>query len=119
MTASTSPETFRAMRWQVAQAWLKSGSKVAKDRRWPMSHDKAAVRIEVERLDGVTKAWFEWIYEKGEMSKVLAVEVNFDTDPNSLHFRRSVIDAIVNTAKAADERDTTMIVNRLRIVPPP
>lgn len=83
-----------------------------------MSHGKATVRIEVERLDGVTNAWFEWIYEKGELSKVLAVEVNFDTDPNSLHFRQSVIDAIVNTAKAAGERDTTTGVSHLRIVPP-
>ena len=83
-----------------------------------MSHDKATVRIEVERLDGVTKAWFEWIYEKGELSKALAVEVDFDTDPNSLHFRQGVIDAIVNTAKAAGDPDTTMVVSRLRIVPP-
>ena len=83
-----------------------------------MSHDKAAVRTEVERLDGVTKAWFEWIYEKGEPTKALAVEVNFDTDPNSLRFRQSVIDAIVNTTKAAGERDKTMSVSRLRIVPP-
>jgi hypothetical protein len=29
-----------------------------------MSHDKAIVRTQVERIDGVTKAWFEWIYEK-------------------------------------------------------
>jgi hypothetical protein len=83
-----------------------------------MSRDKATVRIEIERLDGVTRAWFEWIYEKGELSKTLAVEVNFDTDPNSLHFRQSVIDAIVNIAEAASERDTTTGVCRLRIVPP-
>jgi hypothetical protein len=84
-----------------------------------MSRDKATVRIEVERLDGVTNAWFEWIHEKGELSKVLVVEVNFDTDPNSLHFRQSVIDAIVNIAEAAGERDATTGVSRLRIVPPP
>jgi hypothetical protein len=83
-----------------------------------MSRDKATVRIETERLDGVTRAWFEWIYEKGELSKALAVEVDFDTDPNSLHFRQGVIDAIVNTAKAAGEPDATMVVSRLRIVPP-
>jgi hypothetical protein len=84
-----------------------------------MAHDKAAVRIEIERLDGVTNAWFEWIYEKGELSKVLTVEVNFDTDPNSLHFHQSVIDAVIKTAKAAGEQDTTKGVSRLRIVPPP
>jgi hypothetical protein len=84
-----------------------------------MSHDKAIVRKQVERLDGVTKAWFEWIYEKGELSRVLVVEVSFDTDPNRLHFRQSVIDAIIDTSKAALEEDTTMVVSRLRIVPPP
>jgi hypothetical protein len=84
-----------------------------------MSHDKAFVRKQVERLDGVTKAWFEWIYENGELLKVLVVEMSFDTDPNSLRFRQSVIDAIVDTAKAALEEDTAMVVSRLRIVPPP
>jgi hypothetical protein len=84
-----------------------------------MSHDKAIVRKQVERLDGVTKAWFEWIYENGELLKVLVVEMSFDTDPNSLRFRQSVIDAIVDTAKAALEEDTAMVVSRLRIVPPP
>ena len=49
-----------------------------------MSHDKAIVRKQVERIDGVTKAWFEWIYDEGELLKVLVVEVSFDTDPNSL-----------------------------------
>jgi len=43
-------------------------------------------------------------------------EVSFDTDPNSLHFRRSVIGVIVDTAKAAPEEGTTMVVSRLRIV---
>lgn len=38
-------------------------------------------------------------------------------DPNSLHFRRSVIDAIVDTAETAFEEETTMVVSRLRIVP--
>jgi hypothetical protein len=80
--------------------------------------DKVIVRKEVERLVGVMKAWFEWIYKKGELLKVLVVEVSFDTDPNSLHFRQSVIDVIFDTAKAALEEDTTMVVSRLRIVPP-
>jgi hypothetical protein len=85
----------------------------------PMSHDRAIVRTELERLDGVTKAWFEWIHEKNELSQALVVEVNFDTDPSSLHFRQRVINAIVDTVKAALDEDTTMDVQRLRIVPPP
>jgi hypothetical protein len=47
---------------------------------------------------------------KGELLKVLVVEVSFDTNPNSLHFRQGVIDAILDTAKAALEQDTTMAV---------
>ena len=35
-----------------------------------MSHDKAIVRKQVERIDGVTKAWFKWIYDEGELLKV-------------------------------------------------
>ena len=84
-----------------------------------MSHDKAIVRKQVERIDGVTKAWFEWIYDEGELLKVLVVEVSFDTDPNSLHFRQSVIDAIIDTAETAFEEETTMVVCHLPIVPPP
>ena len=84
-----------------------------------MSHDKAIVRKQVERIDGVSKAWFEWTYDEGELLKVLVVEVSFDTDPNSLHFRRSVIDAIVDTAETAFEEETTMVVCHLPIVPPP
>jgi hypothetical protein len=83
-----------------------------------MPHDKALVRTEVERIDGVTKAWFEWIYERDELLKVLVVEVSFDTDPNSLHFRQGVIDAIIDTAKTMLKEETTMVVSRLRIVPP-
>jgi hypothetical protein len=45
-----------------------------------MSHDKAIVRKQVERIDGVTKARVEWIYDEGELLKVLVVEVSFDMD---------------------------------------
>ena len=83
-----------------------------------MSHDKAIVRKQVERIDGVTKPWFEWIYDEGELLKVLVVEVRFDTDSNSLHFRRSVIDAIVDTAETAFDEKMTMVVRHLPIVPP-
>lgn len=83
-----------------------------------MSHDNAIVRKQVERIDGVTKAWFKWIYDEGELLKVLVVEVRFDTDSNSLHFRRSVIDAIVDTAETAFDEKMTMVVRHLPIVPP-
>jgi hypothetical protein len=42
---------------------------------------------------------------KDELSKVLVVDVSFDTDPNSLHFRQDVIDAIIDTAKTTLEQN--------------
>jgi hypothetical protein len=47
----------------------------------------------------------------------LVVEVEFDTDPNEYEFRRSVMDAIEETARGVLEEDTTMIVSRLKVVP--
>ena len=83
-----------------------------------MTHDRATVRNQVERIDGVTKAWFEWVYEEGEAIRELVAEVNFDTDPDSLHFRQGVIDAVVKAAAGAVE-DEMLEVVRVRIVPPP
>jgi len=47
----------------------------------------------------------------------LVVEVEFDTDPNSYEFRRSVLDAIQDTACGVLGEETTMAVSHLKIVP--
>ena len=46
---------------------------------------KATVRQHVERIDGVTRTWFEWVYDReaDALIRTLAVEVGFDTDPNN------------------------------------
>jgi hypothetical protein len=83
-----------------------------------MEPGKAVVRWHVERIDGVSRTWFEFESDdKGALVKTLVVEVDFNTDPNSAECRREVIDAIESTVKDALANETTMIVSRVRIVP--
>lgn len=82
-----------------------------------MPHEKAIVRKHIERIDGVSRTWFEWADDGDALVKVLVVEVDFDTDPNSNDFRREVLDAIWDTGKSVLENETTMIVSHVRIVP--
>ena len=79
--------------------------------------EKAIVRYHVERIDGVSRTWFEWTIEEEAMAKTLVVEVDFDTDPNSSDFRQQVLDAISDTAASVLTEETTMTVTHLRIVP--
>ena len=78
---------------------------------------KAIVRKHLEKIDGVTRTWFEWSLEQGNRLKTLVVEVNFDTDPNSSEFRENVINAIEETAKGVLTDETTMVISHLKIVP--
>jgi hypothetical protein len=78
---------------------------------------KAIVRQHIERIDGVSRTWFEWDSEGPDMLKTLVVEVNFDTDPNDDEFREGVIDAIKQTASEVLRNETTMVVSNLKIVP--
>jgi hypothetical protein len=77
---------------------------------------KAIVREHLEKIDGVSRTWFEWSAEKGSLLKTLVVEVDFDTDPKSSDFRQNVLDAIEETTKGIMTNETTMGVN-LKIVP--
>jgi hypothetical protein len=83
----------------------------------PMRTDIAIVRQHVERISGVERTWFEWSLEDEELVKILVVEVNFDTDPNSHEFRKNVIDAIEDTFTTVLAQETTMVVSHLRIIP--
>jgi hypothetical protein len=76
-----------------------------------MVDGKAIVRRHIEKIDGVSRTWFEWTAEDSTMVKTLVVEVSFDTDPNNESFRQGVIDAIRDTAGGVLENETTMIVN--------
>ena len=75
-----------------------------------MSDVKAIVREHVERIDGVTRTWFEWSHEGGAWVKTLVVEVGFDTDPNSPEYQGNVLDAVENTARDVLRNETTMVV---------
>jgi hypothetical protein len=75
------------------------------------------LRQRVEQIDGVSRAWFEWVLEDSMMAKILVVEVEFDTDPSDPRFRQSVLDAIENTIMELTKNETTAIVGHLRIVP--
>jgi hypothetical protein len=79
--------------------------------------NKALVRKDVERINGVSRTWFEWSLEGPERLKTLVVEVEFDTDPNSSQFRENVLDAIGDTVVGVLRDDTTMVVSHLKIVP--
>jgi hypothetical protein len=76
--------------------------------------DIAIVRQHVEKIAGVSRAWFEWRFENSIWTKTLVVEVEFDTDPNSPEFRQDVLDAIESTALGV-----TMTVSHLKVVPMP
>jgi hypothetical protein len=82
-----------------------------------VSDVKAIVRQHVERIDGVTRTWFEWSREEDAMVKTLVVEVAFDTDPNSPQHRPNVLDAIEDTVIEVLRSETTMVVTHLKIVP--
>ena len=99
---------------------------------------KAIVRQHLERIDGVSRTWFEHnletiaydVQEEDEGGKptkrtvkelvlvrTLVVEVDFDTDPNNSQFNQNVLDAIVGTARGVQENETGMSVSNLKIVP--
>lgn len=77
----------------------------------------AIVRHHIERIDGVSRTWFEWADQDGDLVKVLVIEVDFSTDPEHGSFRRGVLDAILDTTKAVLTDETTMVVSHLRIIP--
>jgi hypothetical protein len=76
----------------------------------------AIVRQYIERIEGVSRTWFEWTLEETWL-KTLVIEVEFDTDPNSPDFDQAVLDAIKTTARDVLVNETTMAVHHLRVVP--
>jgi hypothetical protein len=82
-----------------------------------VTENKSVLRQRVEQIDGVSRAWFEWILEDSMMAKILVVEVEFDTDPSGPRFRQSVLDAIENAVMELSKNDTTAIVGHLWVIP--
>jgi hypothetical protein len=85
-----------------------------------MNTHKAIVRQHLEKISGVDRTWIEFESDssQGMLIKVLVVQVNFDTDPNNIHFRQNVIDAVEQTAKEVLS-EGTMAISKLRIIPRP
>jgi hypothetical protein len=81
-----------------------------------MSHDKAMVRELVERIEGVTRTWFELEIEGHNRKKTLVVEVNFDLDANSAHFLRATCDEIEDTVATVLREENSDVVSKLKIV---
>jgi hypothetical protein len=77
---------------------------------------KAIVSENLEKIEGVTRTWFEWVRVDSHLVNELVVEVDFDTDPNSSDFNRSAIDEI-EAESIRILRQGTMSVSHLRIVP--
>jgi hypothetical protein len=82
-----------------------------------MRGDIAIVRQHIEKIEGVSRTWFEWTVEDDTLLKTLVVEVDFDTDPNSPQCRANVLHAIKDTCASVLQNETTMMVSYLRIVP--
>ena len=78
---------------------------------------KAIVRQHLEKIEGVSRTWFELNLEDSVLVKTLVVEVEFDTDPNDPQYQQNVLDAVLDTAFGVQEHETTMIVTHLKIVP--
>jgi hypothetical protein len=69
-----------------------------------MADGKAIVRERVEKIDGVSRTWFEWLSRYSTMAKTLVVEIGYDTDPNNDRFRQSVVDAIYEDRRRRSQR---------------
>jgi hypothetical protein len=83
-----------------------------------MEHSETAiVRTHIERIDGVSKSWFEHNFQPNIFAAILVVEVDFPTDPNSTGFRRSVLEEIENTVRDVLDNKTTAVLSGVRVVP--
>ena len=82
-----------------------------------MTDGKAILRQAVEKIGGVARTWFEWTLEDSILTKILVVEVEFDTDPDNPRFRQDVLDAIEDTLMEVSKDETTSVVGHLRIIP--
>jgi hypothetical protein len=82
-----------------------------------MNSKIAVVREELSKLPQVSRTWFEWDIEHDRQIRTLVVEVMFETDPNSPQFNQSAFEAIMHVVRHALTTQTTMEINRLKVVP--
>jgi hypothetical protein len=80
-----------------------------------MRSDIAVIRQHLARIDGLSRTWFEWSYADSQWVTTFAVELEFETAPNSPEFTQNVLNAIETTAIGVTE-ETTMAVSQLKVV---
>ena len=78
-----------------------------------MEHKKALVRQYLQLIPEVTRTWFEFELENEVWLKTLVVEVSIDSDPNTSPDLRNVLE---NIRLTVIENQTTMVINRLKVV---
>jgi hypothetical protein len=76
----------------------------------------AIVREALSKLPNVSRTWFEWSWEDAMWVKTLVIEVEFDTDPNSVNFSQLTLDAIEKTVIGVLNDDTTMTVSYVALL---
>jgi hypothetical protein len=78
----------------------------------------AIVREKLSELECVTQTWFEYELEKGLDLTTLVIEVNVDTDQSSTTSDIGcVLEEIEGVLKDVLENRTTMMINRVRVIP--
>jgi hypothetical protein len=82
-----------------------------------MTNQRSIVRQNVELIPGVSGTWIEWESCGDLFERVLVIEVEFDTDPNSSAFQKSTMEAISEAAAGAAEEEASRTIKGLRIVP--
>ena len=82
-----------------------------------MANGKAIVREAVEKVDGVSRAWFEWRSDGDQLGAVLVVEIEGDTDPEGATFDPHTLKLIDQEVAHVLANHTTMMVRGIRIVP--
>ncbi|WP_424363120.1 hypothetical protein [Methylocystis parvus] len=84
---------------------------------------KTSIRQRIEAINGVTRTWFEWTSAERTDPKLLVVEVDFDTDPNSPNYSDRAIEAIgrvfddVLLEGLHPEDNRPVLVAGIRIIP--
>jgi hypothetical protein len=82
-----------------------------------MNKDHADILHPLINMEGVSRAWFEWVFAKSIWEKTLVVEVDFDTDPSSGAFRQAKLEDIEKMAQFVLENNVPVVIHHLKVVP--
>jgi hypothetical protein len=82
-----------------------------------MTTAATSLRQELSDLPDVSRTWFEYAFEDGRWTKILVVEVAFDTDPSSPGFNRTALCEVEGLVADVLAHRTTTGIGHLRVVP--